>query len=550
MALLVDLFGYLSIILHGLTIVAQSMTLGGVLFIALLARPLCRRLGDPGGAILRGSVRVAAWSALALVACEAATVALQVAVLVGTIELPVLDTLGADFAIAGMVKTVAAALIGLLLAARGARAPVAPLLVLAGIELAAATLTTHAAARLDDRGVLLLVEGLHQLGAAIWVGGLPCFILALARVRDGAGWRLVGARYSRMSMAGVACILLSGATMSLFYIGDWQGFYGTAFGVMVGAKIAMFLMLLGLGGMNFLAVERLRANPRASVVRLKRFAEVEAGIGFTIFFAAASLTSVPPAIDLTQDRVTFHEIVERNTPQWPRLVSPDHDALALPALQDKLDRQAAQTHTRTAEAFTPGAGVLAPRYPADIAWSEYNHHWSGLFVLAIGALALLNQAGVRWARHWPLLFLGLAGFLFVRSDPENWPLGHIGLIESLRDVEVLQHRVFVLLLVGFAFFEWRVRTSARPHPRAALVFPLMCALGGALLLTHSHAIANVKDALLIELTHTPLALAAVLAGWSRWLELRLDRPGNRIAGWVWPICLLFIGLLLLSYREA
>ncbi len=96
MALLVDLFGYLSIILHGLTIVAQSMTLGGVLFIALLARPLCRRLGDPGGAILRGSVRVAACSALALVACEAATVALQAAVLVGTIELPVLDTLGAD----------------------------------------------------------------------------------------------------------------------------------------------------------------------------------------------------------------------------------------------------------------------------------------------------------------------------------------------------------------------------------------------------------------------------------------------------------------------
>ena len=550
MALLVDLFGYLSIILHGLTIVAQSMAVGGVLFLALLARPLARPLGTAGAPILGGTARVAAWSAGALVACEAATVALQAAVLVGTIELPVLDTLGADFAIAGMIKTAAAALLGVLLAVRGPRAPVGPLLALAAVVLAAATLTTHAAARLDHRGVLLAAEGLHQLGAAIWVGGLPCFILALARVRDGAGWRLVGARYSRMSMAGVACILVSGLAMSLFYIGDWAGFYGTAFGVMVGAKIAMFLMLLCLGGMNFLLVERLRGDPRTPVTRLKRFAEVEAGIGFTIFFAAASLTSVPPAIDLTQDRVTLQEIADRNTPEWPRLASPDHDALALPALQEKLDHQAASTHTKEAEAFTPGAGVLAPRNAADIAWSEYNHHWSGLFVLAIGVLALLNQAGLRWARHWPLLFLGLAAFLFVRSDPENWPLGHIGLLESLRDVEVLQHRVFVLLLVGFAFFEWRVRTSPRPHPRAALVFPLMCALGGALLLTHSHAIANVKDALLIELTHTPLALAAVLAGWSRWLELRLDRPGNRIAGWVWPVCLLFIGCLLLSYREA
>ena len=46
--------------------------------------------------------------------------------------------------------------------------------------------------------------------------------------------------------------------------------------------------------------------------------------------------------------------------------------------------------------------------------------------------------------------------------------------------------------------------------------------GGAMLLTHSHAIANLKDQLLIELTHTPLALAGIAAGWARWLELRLD----------------------------
>ena len=41
--LLIDLFGYLSIILHGLTIVAQSMALGGVFFIAFLARPFAAR---------------------------------------------------------------------------------------------------------------------------------------------------------------------------------------------------------------------------------------------------------------------------------------------------------------------------------------------------------------------------------------------------------------------------------------------------------------------------------------------------------------------------
>jgi putative copper resistance protein D len=259
---------------------------------------------------------------------------------------------------------------------------------------------------------------------------------------------------------------------------------------------------------------------------------------------------VPPAVDLTQDRVSWQEIRDRNMPEWPRFTSPDHDTLALPALQEKLDTEAAQHTAPPQVAFVPGSGDLPPRNAADIAWSEYNHHWAGLFVVAIALLALLNQAGVRWARHWPLLFLGLAGFLFFRSDPETWPMGDIGFLESFRDVEVLQHRAFVLLIVVFALFEWRVRAGTLQGTRYALVFPIMVAAGAALLLTHSHAIANVKDQLLIEITHTPLALAGVVAGWSRWLELRLAPPGNRIAGWIWPVCILICGLILLDYREA
>lgn len=551
MALLLDLFGYLSIIIHGLTITAQSVAIGSVLFIAFLARPLAPRIGAD---IERACITIAALGAVALALCEITNIALQSAVLVGTVDLPIMDVLRANFAVAGAIKIVASALIAATLLAIGRSAPLAPMLALAAIELAAATLTTHAAARLDDRAPLLAVEFLHQFGAAIWIGGIPCFLVALTRINNGQSWRLAGARFSRMSMVGVACILISGITMSLLYIGNLQGLYGTAYGVMVGAKFVMFLLLLALGTGNFLVVERLRAQPSTSIVRLKRFAEVEAGIGVAIFFAAASLTSVPPAVDLTQDRVTWQEIIERNTPVWPRLTSPDHDALALPALQAKLDAHAAHHHAAPQAAFVPGSGDLPPRNAADIAWSEYNHHWSGLFVLAIGVLSLLNAAGLRWARHWPLIFVLLAGFLFLRSDPEVWPLGDEGFFASLRDIEVLQHRVFVLLIVAFGIFEWRVRTAQAVKPWARLVFSLLCAGGGVLLLTHNHAIANIKDQLLIELTHTPLAIAGIVAGWARWLELRLDPEANpvaiRIARWVWPICFVFVGLLLLNYREA
>ena len=551
MSLLVDIFGYLSIVLHGLVIVAQSMTIGGVLFLVFLLRPFIDVLPE-GHVLERRIARLTMWSALALALTELAGNALQISVLAATVELPLSNVIQASFAMAGWIKIVCALLLIPCLTSRyiASRTVAVLALLLCAAELIAATFTTHAYARLDHNTLLLAVEGLHQFGAAIWIGGIPCFVIAMSRLHDADGWRLVGARFSRMSMIGVACIVVSGAVMSYFYIGDLQGFYGTAYGVMVCAKIAMFLGLLALGFSNFLVTERLRKKQNAPVLRLRRFAEVEIGIGFTIFFAAASLTSVPPAADLTVDRVSLHEIAVRNAPVWPRLHSPELHELAVNQLQTKLDHESAQDRDDAALANIPGSGVPEPQNAQDIAWSEYNHHWSGIFVLLIGLLALLYRAGLGWAKHWPLMFFGLAFFLLMRSDPEAWPLGQQGFWASMRSVEVAQHRFFVLLTVLFGVFEWCVRTGRMRNPKAALVFPLLVSVGGAMLLTHTHQISNVKDQMLIELTHTPLALCGVAAGWARWLELRLPGRGGRIAGWIWPVCFLLVGVLLLWYREA
>lgn len=543
MELLLDLFGYLSIVLHGLGIVAQSIMVGGVVFLLAVVRPL----GLAGSSGARLAIRITLASAFGLVATTGLSLALQAAVLMDTVGLGLTQALGAQSALAGLAKAGLALLLAVLLLLRRPMPPLSPAVVLAGLSLVAASLTTHAAARIEDRSWLLAATLMHQVGAALWIGGIPAFLAMLAH---GADARAVGARFSAISMTGVACLLLGAAIIWIGYIQEPAALWGTAYGAMVSAKIALLLMLLGLGAGNFLLVRRLRVDPSASVSRLRRFAEAELGIGIAVFLAASSLTSVPPAVDLRQDRVTWAEILERNTLGWPRLVSPDHDTLALPALQAKL---AAETRDVPAVAFVPGAGEMPPRNAADIAWSEYNHHWAGLFVVAVGLLALLNQAGMRAARHWPLVFLGLGVFLFIRSDPEAWPLGHIGFWESLRDVEVLQHRFYVVLIAAFAWFEWRVRTG-RASGGAALVFPLLCATGGVLLLTHTHAIANIREQLLIEITHTPLALAGIAAGWARWLEIRLDARAHplaaRVAGFVWPVCILIAGLVLLVYREA
>jgi copper resistance protein D len=550
MALLLDIFGYLSVVLRGVVLAAQSLTIGGIVFLALLLRPLLPSLGPTGLDALERCRRLLTWSAFAFALVECVSVMLQVAVLAGTLDLPLQAALGADFARLGLVAAAAGLVVALvatgpLVGGRFLALPVAALIVLV-----AQVGTSHAAARLTDRTVLALADLLHMAGAAAWIGGIPYLLIALGLAHDRAAYRQIGRRFSQLAIGAVALLVAGGVAMALVYVGSLDALYGTAYGMMVTTKGLLLLGLLFLGGMNYLMVERLQRDPMAPILRLRSFAEVEIGLGLTVLFAAASLTSQPPALDLVHDRVTWHEMVERLTPHWPRFASPDHASLALSELQAQIDA-AQKANAPRPQAYVPGEGIVPPRNAEDIAWSEYNHHWSGLFVLAIGLLALLERSGhAAWARHWPLLFLGLAAFLFFRSDPEVWPLGHVGLIDSLRDPEVVQHRIFVALTAVFAVFEWRVRVGGLRGTRAAFLFPLLTAAGGALLLTHSHALSNIKEQLLIEITHVPLALCGITAGWARWLELRLDERGSRVAAWIWPIAFVLVGVVLLIYREA
>jgi putative copper resistance protein D len=99
-------------------------------------------------------------------------------------------------------------------------------------------------------------------------------------------------------------------------------------------------------------------------------------------------------------------------------------------------------------------------------------------------------------------------------------------------------------------FEWSVQTGRLNRRRAAYVFPLMCIVSGLLLLTHSHSIDDSKEVLLIEMSHTVMAILGLATGWARWLELRSeDGVIKRVTAWIWPIGLALIGAVLIAYRE-
>jgi len=516
---------FLDVLLRGIALCAQATAVGGVVFALWV-------LGDDEGLGFsrrrRALVLVAAGAGV-LAAIQALLLALQLHTLAEGGPWPAAQAFATPYFRAGAIRCVAASALALV-ATAGRRGPrTAGRVALLGLCLALAVSSaaiSHAAGRLEHRGLLLLLDAIHQAAGAVWLGGLVHLIGAAFR-RGACPWPASAIRrFSAVATVAVVVLVGAGAGLSAFYVGSVGGLIGTSYGAMVLTKVVLLGGLLALGSVNFLAVRRLDATGLVSLARVRWFIEVEMGLGLTVLFASASLTSLPPAIDIVADRATAAEVTTRFTPRWPTFTSP---ALADMPIDDR----------------------EAPRTAADRAWSEYNHHMAGLIVLVMGLLATANAlAGAEWARHWPLVFLALAAFIVVRADPGAWPLAGVGFWESMRFPEVLQHRIFALLVILFGVFEWLVRTGRLRRPVYPFVFPLLCSVGGALLLTHSHALLDLKSEFLTEITHIPLGLLGLLVGWARWLELRLPAREARVPRRIWAAGITLAGLLLLIYRES
>jgi putative copper resistance protein D len=543
MARLLQVFGFLSVLFRGATLTFQSLAIGGIVFVIFVVR----RSKEDSGPLQRACLRWIRRSAAALATMQISYVLANSLILRQSADISLREVIGANFVLAGLMGVVAALTV-IVLTSPMRTAGYTDLLLPAAAIMASSVMTSHAMARLDYRVPLVAFTALHQAATAAWLGGLPYLLIAIRRAQTPEYARQLSARFSQLALVSVAVLASAGLVLGFAYVGSFKAIYGTSYGAMVATKALLFGLLLFLGALNFQLV---RNGPASSILAsLKRFGEAEIGIGITVILTAASLTSLPPAADLTNDRVTGQEIIARMSPQVPRFVSPT--LRELPEEIYAAQKRAFEVGSLSTESYVPGQTGTRPNTSAEKAWSEYNHHWAGLVVLAMGLLALVAQAGkVSWARNWPLAFFGLSAFLFLRSDPETWPLGPVGFWATLADPEVLLHRFFAVLVIALAVFEWRVQTGRVASGPARLAFPVLIAVSGALLLTHSHSLGNLKEEVLAELSHIPLAILAVTAGWSRWLELRLpaENRTRSVMARIWPLCIALIGVVLLNYRE-
>ena len=154
MATLFDIFGFVSVLLHGLDLVSQTLLLGSVSFVLFAAAPLAAAARPELEAIAASIRRLVLLAALATLITASASVALSGVILQETLAVSFREIAGARFVAAAAVKGMAA--IGIVLAV-GRNLPLAAWRRIAAalcalIVLIAAVATSHAVARISDSG--------------------------------------------------------------------------------------------------------------------------------------------------------------------------------------------------------------------------------------------------------------------------------------------------------------------------------------------------------------------------------------------------------------
>lgn len=155
-------------------------------------------------------------------------------------------------------------------------------------------LTPSFSGHASTAGRLAIVSDItHVIAAALWTGGLGFVVVALVLARDDR-WPLATRavpRFSNTAVVAVAALLIAGVINGYLQVRTWSALWETRYGLLLLAKIALVVPLLGLGAFNNrYAVPRLKAGI-ASVLERRRFLTA-AGVELAIMVAVVAVTAV------------------------------------------------------------------------------------------------------------------------------------------------------------------------------------------------------------------------------------------------------------------
>ncbi len=126
----------------------------------------------------------------------------------------------------------------------------------------------------DPAWLMSVLDAVHVAAGAVWVGGIAALLWRLRLRRRAARRGGVDphgdpsvaaeevARFSRLATVAIVAVGAAGVVMAYLEIGSRRGLFSTGYGRLVLAKIALVVVLAGLGMFNhFRLVPALRARP-------------------------------------------------------------------------------------------------------------------------------------------------------------------------------------------------------------------------------------------------------------------------------------------------
>ncbi|MDQ2674226.1 MAG: c-type cytochrome, partial [Chloroflexota bacterium] len=183
--------------------------------------------------------------------------------------------------VAGLA-TAAVALLGRRWSERGR---VRVLAVLLGAALAGMSVAGHAASY--GGAPFAVIDWLHLLAVAVWLGALPGLIV-LAR-RSSADGRTILRRHGRVALIAAPLVALTGIANSPLVLGASRDLVASDYGNLLLAKAGLMAVALGIGAVNHLT---LRGRGRSATAALVAVELVVAAVAVS---AAATLVTIQPA---------------------------------------------------------------------------------------------------------------------------------------------------------------------------------------------------------------------------------------------------------------
>lgn len=315
-----------------LVLACITFCLGGAIFLVLVAEPAAGEQGSAGAslwpALCARFARLGAIAASGLVPLLASDLWAQVAAIsqadlgdaLGRSDTASLLLATTRFGFAWTMKMLAAVVLFCLFQYIWARgnggSGVWEIAIAAGsLFLLAQSLSSHAAAAQGENvaGLPLpaISDWLHLVTASTWIGGLLFFLLVLFPTfhrgkLERHEWRafLSAAvpRFSRLALASVLVLGVSGTYNLAIQSTDLPAIAGTLYGQVVALKVVLFLALIAIGAINLAHLSpqlRIFANGQggSTVSRFRRNIRLEVALMTVVLLCAGGLTLLPPPSD-------------------------------------------------------------------------------------------------------------------------------------------------------------------------------------------------------------------------------------------------------------